>query len=115
MAFYQSDSGMFDGFDPIPGSDWLRTDATGHVEVELVPAVLMISASKRGHDGARSETFHADDAPAELELTIEPEPRIAGQVFAGGEPLAGAAVTVGQRIPGFIKGSPQSRQGAHFD
>jgi hypothetical protein len=81
------------------GSDWLggtrkelHPGGNGRLRVPGAPFIVRVDA--RGFALAQRGPFAPEDAPAELEIELVPEPGVRGRVLAGGEPLAGARVAL---------------------
>lgn len=91
-----------DGGRPIPGFQWLHTDADGRVEMEVPAEPFQVSASGHGYDAVREGPFDHDSAPESVELVLHREKAIRGRVTFAGQSVPQAQVVVGEHIEGFV-------------
>ncbi|MEL6905512.1 MAG: sigma factor-like helix-turn-helix DNA-binding protein, partial [Planctomycetota bacterium] len=99
----EKSNGMWAGdIASIPGARWIRADEEGRATVPVPGERFLISASASGYRAKRTEFMEPADAPRELTLTLEQEPRITGRVTHRGAPVAGARIEVRQRLEDFF-------------
>ena len=90
------------GFDVIPGTDWIETDSSGQATLLVPGQAFAISASMDGYEFQRAGPFEPGEAPQELTVTLVKKPTLSGRVTHRGEPVAGAEIKTARRVPDFI-------------
>lgn len=95
-------SGFLGGFMPIPGTDWIKTNAQGQASLPAPGQKFTISVRKDRYEFQRAGPYEAGEAPADVTVTLAKVPTLRGRVTHRGLPVAGAEIQVAMRLDDFV-------------